>query len=188
MSDSDRWLAAYMASHEARKVGWKNYSWAVPNDEAIQAIADLPQPIVELGAGTGYWASLVAADGADITAFDKYPPHKKIGEYRFEPHVHFPVRRGTPATIAAGKVEWKTLLLVWPCYKSPFAFDALSAFSGDTLAFVGESRNGCTGDNDFFDLLESSWKEICRVSIPQWNGIHDSLTIFTRISTTQPYT
>jgi protein-L-isoaspartate O-methyltransferase len=41
----------------------------VPNEEAIRQIAVL-SPIVEVGAGLGYWASLIAKAGADIVAYD----------------------------------------------------------------------------------------------------------------------
>jgi hypothetical protein len=39
------------------------YSWVVPTDKAIFAIAGAARRAVEIGAGSGYWASLMALAG-----------------------------------------------------------------------------------------------------------------------------
>ncbi|MBS1805580.1 MAG: hypothetical protein JST28_19625 [Acidobacteria bacterium] len=41
-------------------------------------------PIVEIGAGTGYWASLMRLGGVDILCYDKNPP----GHPDFANHFH----------------------------------------------------------------------------------------------------
>ena len=46
------------------------YAWGVPNDEALAAIADLNTPVVELGAGTGYWSYLLEAAGVEVLPLD----------------------------------------------------------------------------------------------------------------------
>ena len=56
-----------------KKLIWA-YSWAVPSDEAVWALAELG-PIVELGAGTGYWAWLIAQAGGKARAIDRAPEH-----------------------------------------------------------------------------------------------------------------
>ena len=50
------------------------FSWAIPNEEALDAIAAVG-PIVEIGAGTGYWAWLLQKRGVDVVAYDATPPH-----------------------------------------------------------------------------------------------------------------
>src|SRR4051794_21992422 len=62
------------------------FAWAVPSDEAIEEIAR-HGPIVEIGAGTGYWAWLLAQAGADVLAYDRAP--------HAPPHWH-EVREGGP--------------------------------------------------------------------------------------------
>ena len=47
--------------------------FAVPNQAAIDIISALG-PIIEVGAGTGYWAALLRHAGVDIVAFDEHPP------------------------------------------------------------------------------------------------------------------
>ena len=51
----------------------QKYAWAIPNDDALMEIAKCT-PLIEIGAGTGYWAWLLRQLGVDILAFDKNPP------------------------------------------------------------------------------------------------------------------
>lgn len=51
----------------------QKYAWAVPNEAALDTLLDLA-PIVEIGAGTGYWAALLRSRGIVIDAFDAQPP------------------------------------------------------------------------------------------------------------------
>jgi len=45
---------------------------------------------------------------------------------------------------------------------------------------VGEGSEGCTGDGNFFDLLEEEWEKIHSIDIPQWFGMHDYLVSYKR--------
>ncbi len=83
------------------------FAWAVPNDAALQTLLKLG-PLVELGAGTGYWAWLLARMGADIIAFDLAESHEGQG-FRFK---HKLVRDGGLEVLKSnGK---RALLLCWP--------------------------------------------------------------------------
>lgn len=56
------------------------YSYAVPTNESISKLAKY-EPLVEIGSGLGYWASLLKVVGADIIAFDKSPTKNTENEY-----------------------------------------------------------------------------------------------------------
>jgi hypothetical protein len=47
--------------------------FAIPNYAAIQAIRECGK-IVQMGAGTGYWAGLLQQAGVDIVTYDLHPP------------------------------------------------------------------------------------------------------------------
>ena len=49
----------------------KKYSWAIPDERALQILESFA-PLIEIGAGKGYWARLLRDRGVDILAFDKY--------------------------------------------------------------------------------------------------------------------
>lgn len=169
------------ASFWSRRELCRRYSFAIPNDAALDAITGLG-PIVELGAGTGYWARLLAARSADIIAFDKAPgdAENSHGNYYSFERSWFPVQVGLASE--AGRHPGRALLLVWPCYATSFAHDCLDEYQragGDVVAYLGEWR-GCTGNEQFHDQLDDDWELRQSVDVPQWDGLHDELRIFRR--------
>lgn len=57
----------------ARNLLVTKYAWAVPNPSVLQQIVKY-SPLVEIGAGTGYWAKLITDYGGKIVAYDLFPP------------------------------------------------------------------------------------------------------------------
>jgi SAM-dependent methyltransferase len=159
----------------ARHRAIDRWSFAVPSDEALSWLLQLG-PLVEVGAGTGYWAALLAARGADVVACDLRRPR---GQYRQEVGAYHPVENLDAAEAAAAHPE-RALLLVWPPYDEDMAVRALEAYRGPVVAYIGESDGGCTGDEAFHAALDAHWFEAHCVSIPQWWGVHDRLYIFRR--------
>lgn len=160
------------------------YSWAVPTEEVIEAIAQF-SPIVEIGAGRGYWASLLKEAGADVRAYDVAPPqlsdlntwHK--GRHSTVPRVFTEVLFGNQSVLFDVAVE-RTLFLCWPPYDTPMAAECLRCFQGSRLIYVGEGYGGCTGDDKFHGELEENWEEILDFEIPNWWGIRDYLSVWER--------
>ena len=56
-------------------------AFAVPNQQALDVLAK-HAPLLELGAGTGYWASLLRGAGVDVLAYDRDVPSAA----RLRPH------------------------------------------------------------------------------------------------------
>lgn len=163
---------ASMHMFTARRPLCQKYSFAIPDSEAIRILVSL-SPIVELGAGTGYWAHLIRKYGGKIEAYDS-----REGKYGFK-KPHFPVRDGNETVLEKYSPEW-SLFLCWPCFDSPFANNALKAFQGDRVCYVGETKHGCTGDALFHDRLDQCWQVETHHWIPQWPGIHDQLFVYRR--------
>lgn len=188
MADSKNPLLDYYDEHDGgqgwgdyktRSHGTGTYAWAVPTKEAIDAIVALGRPIVEIGAGRGYWADLICKAGGDIIAFDNAPPHSEgANHYHEESGLFFDVQDGSYEKIVDHPE--RILFLCWPPYADSLAWDCLEAYSGDTLIYVGEGSYGCTGCDDFHARISEHWSFISSVSIPQWAGIHDSMDIFRR--------
>jgi hypothetical protein len=186
----DRPVGVDVESYRRRTAACAAWSFAVPSDEALDLIASYG-PIVEIGAGTGYWASLLRIRGCDVIAYDRF------GEdfHKWFPGGHYgDVRRGD--VDQASEHADRTLLLVWPPMSS-MALDALTAYEtagGRRLVYVGEGHGGCTADVEFFARLgqeyydedgnehvdPSSWRQVAELPIPQWDGIHDWLTVYER--------
>jgi len=152
------------------------YSWAVPNQDAIDIIASCT-PIIEIGAGTGFWAYLIEQAGGVCYAYDDFS-WKNCTNAR----VHFKkiwtnVREGSFEKIKDHPDS--TLFLCWPPYRDPLALNCLNTYEGNTLLYVGE-RDGCTGCGEFQALIDKEWEEINSIQIPQYFGIHDYLMVLKR--------
>lgn len=170
----------------ARGTGTVRYAWAIPDNKSLNMIAEYG-PIVEIGCGTGYWAMLLRGRGVDVIAYDETPTvgdhmnnyhSRAMGQIRATAWTG--VLKGTHE--AAALHPDRALFLCWPPYDSPMAYDTLIAYTGNTLIYIGEGNGGCTGDDVFHHTLEDHWTETRSASIPQWDGMHDGLTVYTRNS------
>ena len=164
----------------AREVIKDRFSWAIPNEEALDAIAAVG-PIVEIGAGTGYWAWLLQKRGVDVVAYDAAPPHFGCVNHwhRTSESTFTDVLTGGPQEVVPHAD--RTLMLCWPPYDDPMAERALTLYlaaGGKRLVYIGESWGGCTGDNAFHTLLRDRMAGERMVDIPQWYGVHDYLAIY----------
>ena len=151
------------------------YAHAIPNELAIQTLVR-HCPIVEIGAGRGYWAKLISEAGGDIVAFDAKPPKiAGINKYHPSAGLFFPVKTGFASKARAYSA--RTLFLCWP--GDEFADDCLRLYQGATVIYIGEAE-GMTADECFDARLASDWKCIDEVSIPTWLGLTDVLRVYSR--------
>lgn len=163
-----------------RRAFVSRFAWAIPGEGALSAIVE-HGPVLEVGAGSGYWAHELAKRGVDIVATDPSPAPCEPGAsqgYRFEKAWH-PVVKMEGLT-ALRKFPGRALLFVWPCYARAWSGKVLARFRGSTVLYVGEGVGGCTGDSRFHALLAARFECIREVPIPQWSGIHDRLWIYRR--------
>jgi len=165
------------------------YSWAIPHPKAIQwmvkQIAD--RCVVEIGAGTGYWAWLLSQCGVDVVAYDLNPPSKGGNKYHCPPadtgwtgHCEYhPIHQGD-AMVSALHPD-RALFLCWPPHSRDMAMVALAAYNGDTLFYCGEGLGGCNANDPFFAGLESDWELVadCEHHV-SWSHIHDELSVYRR--------
>lgn len=182
----------------------ETYAFAIPTDLALHTIADhSPAGVVELGAGTGYWAYLLAEVGVDVLAIDRAPALSPDSKWFHSSQPWFPVRVGDESVVA--HVPERSLLIVWPTRDETWAADALELFhraGGSTVIYVGEGPGGRTGDARFHALLgeldgclscrygildvpctcgiDPEWASVDQVVLPHWPGHHDDLHVYRR--------
>jgi hypothetical protein len=190
----EAYMAAGTRAHLMRDKWTKRWSWAVPTVEALEVLADLA-PLVEVGAGTGYWASLLRERGVDVQAFDTNPVYDN--EYRHR-RAYAPIARGDHRRALAMYPE-RTLLLCWAPYDMPMAAESLRLTRAERVVWVGEIH-GCNGDDETMALLgEEGYRDEDDedyqsppsalfeheriVDLPQWRGMHDSLHVYRRKGT-----
>ncbi len=132
---------------------------AVPTPRALKALAKLG-PIVEMGAGSGYWAAMLQSRGVDVVAYDLEPPTSAEGARGFAYRTFCDVGvgdgtalfggGGDDAAAAGAGLARRALLLVWPGGFDESSDEqtatgwetgclhAYHAAGGEVVAYVGE--------------------------------------------------
>ena len=179
------------AHWENRKKYCRIYAWAVADPASIAFVAKYLGPrAIEIGAGNGYWSWQLSQSGVDILAYDENPPDQTPNFY-FVPReelpnpktltkIWYPVQQGSIEKLT--EYPDRTLFLCWPPYGEPMATECLNAYRGDRFVYIGEDCGGCTGDKEFFEILEQQWEEIADHDIKQWQGVHDRIAVYQRIT------
>jgi hypothetical protein len=164
----------------------EKYSYAIPNNDALHVIATFA-PLIELGAGTGYWSWLLQQRGVDIVAYDLDPPQQPGMVNRFHPMntCWTEVSRGDETVLPHHRE--RSLLLCWPPGQDPMAFNALKSYQGNTFLYIGQlplarGLKGWTGDDNFFALLNRDWQTVTTVELPCWELCWDKLYVYRRRS------
>ncbi len=154
----------------------KRYSWAIPTDEAIAAIAAFAPQIVDLGAGAGYWDHLLADAGADVVALDDWSWGRPAKLWH-------PVATGSERDVAP---HWhRALMMVWPPRPErswpggQMAARALEVWHGDRVVYVGEIMRG-NASPEFFSGLAREFHLVKRIAIPQWWNRSDAVFLLER--------
>ena len=151
------------------------YAWAIPTPEAIELLLE-HTPLVEMGAGTGYWAWLVRQAGGDILAFDRYPPPDRRNRWHGGERQWTEVKPGGPRLLA--RYPGRTLFLCWPPEDEPMGAQWLQAYEGNTLVYVGEVP-GEGGASALGPALED-WEPTEALELPQWESVRDRLFVMRR--------
>ena len=113
----------------------QRYAYVFPSDSTLAMLAGLG-PLVEIGAGTGYWAHRLRLIGVDIVAFDQAPlDGERTNRYHSpsQPWTH--VEPGDQ-TVLPGYSD-RGLFLCWPPLFSSLG-DCLTYYRGDTVAYIGD--------------------------------------------------
>lgn len=154
----------------------QDYAYVLPSASALATIAGLG-PLVEMGAGTGYWAHRLRSVGADIVAFDQAPIGGEQAN-RYHPRglswTH--VDQGDQALLA-GYAD-RTLFLCWPPLYSSLS-DCLTYYRGDTVAIIGDGGH-CTAR---LDHLHEAFTKVATApvrALDPWPGVRPQFTIWKR--------
>lgn len=150
------WPGLAMFRDSARDPACHLMAYAVPNENSLAAIEATGLPVVEVGAGTGYWAMLLRDRGVKVVAYDVAPApargsqaeqlalssaggaqrKRAQNDYHAEIPAFTEVLQG--GTEASGRHPDHALFLCYPPPKSTMAEECLQNYKGSTLLYVGE--------------------------------------------------
>lgn len=132
---NQEWSQTRQAIEEETNALVEKYAWAIPDERCLNIIRHFA-PIIEIGAGKGYWARLLQDRGVDIVPFDKFPPSKKKKEG--EGGAWTEVRRGGAEVLKQPVAAGRTLFLSYPDEAESMAAACLENYQGDYIIHVGE--------------------------------------------------
>lgn len=150
------------------------YSYAVPSEPALLRLA-AEAPLLEIGAGTGYWAYLLRRRSVVVHAYDI-----RLARDDNDYHGHSPawtrVERGGPE--AAANHAGSALFL---CYPPPgnMALQVLNFFPGNRVLLVGE-WSGDTASQKFQEKLMQTFELVDTVPLPNWADTAAALSVWQR--------
>lgn len=76
----------------------------------------------------------------------------------------------------------KNLLWSWPDYNEPYTATVLRGFDGEFVVYIGEGPGGCTGSDEFHDLLERDFDLTGIREIRNFPSIRDRIHVLRRKS------
>ena len=113
----------------------QRYAYVFPDESALAMLAGLG-PLVEIGAGTGYWAHRLRSLGVDIVAIDQAPPDgARANRYHPPGRPWTRVEQGDQ-TVLSDHAD-RGLFVCWPPLVSSLG-DCLTFYCGDTVAYIGD--------------------------------------------------
>jgi len=158
------------------------FTYAIPSDLVLgYMVSNAPShQIAEVGAGSGYWASLLAKHGAVVMANDNIPSG------RYYPIVEMDAEAFVKKY--KGLADY-ALFLCWPRSElSPgeavcMPERVLSCYKGTDVYFVGEIDNGCTFDMDTYAKThpEKGLKLVKTFPLPNFLGTDDHFRHYRRV-------
>lgn len=156
----------------------QKWGFSIPSRSAVDSIARFASDrrILDIGCGRGTWSALLMLAGCRVEAYDSFDDgHIREGDCI----VQAGVAEGSEAVASRSKVD-DVLLLSWPPHWNDLAEDSLKAFRGDRLVYIGEKWGGCTGTDEFFDLLDLQWRLVKKVKLRNFGLINDAVWMYRR--------
>lgn len=170
------------ARYRKRYAYAKSHCWFIPTLECVDILGEWigDRYTVEVFAGNGYLAThlgqRVRSQGGLYRAYDNASTH----------HTKRPWRGVSKKNAFSAPIKKAdVIVMTWPAYADNHAYRiARKMVSGQYLVFNGESYGGCTGDDDFHELLLSDFEEDVTLNEEldeyhvRWNGINDFWKIY----------
>ena len=133
---------------------------------------------LEVGAGPALISAELQALGINVTATDSCPPAPSA-DSRYGFHQTLTNVEPLDAVTAVQLHQPQVLIWSWP-EMEPHTNQALSAFTGDDVIYIGEAEDGCTGSPEFHEILNQHFHLADSCHIPNYPGMHDRCLHFTR--------
>ena len=164
---------------EVRKAFRRLWGFSIPCREAVEAFRALNHPLVEIGAGSGYWTALLRAAGLDVVATDLEAEGE--GPYGSGLGRHAPLE-ALGGVQAVRAYPGRDVFCSWPSEGADWCAEAVREIAvGRAFALIADPPGGVTATPALHDLLAERFERVMVVEIPQFPRVDDRLTIHRRV-------
>ena len=152
-----------------RDVFCASFGYVLATAEVMERLVELfgTGRVLDAGSGSGYLAHELASHGVHMLAVD-HADYSLPSELRQHGYAINKVYRQDVVGDAVERISsaFNAVLLTWPNYDSPFAFNVAKAMlPGQILVYEGEGNGGCNANNEFFELLTNT---------NEWTPLHEA--------------
>lgn len=161
----------------------EKFGFVLLNEKLINTVSDFlkDKEVCEIGAGTDWLSYNLQKNNINITPIDYKPGLDSDFGFK-ENHTNITICNG---------IDYlndnfpDVVILSWPDYDTSFASQILEKMKpSQTLIYIGEGYGGCTGDDNFFNLLEEKTSlnneitEKLQEHSLSWSGVHDTWYVY----------
>lgn len=148
----------------------KQFGFAIPCAELFGAL-QTHQPVVEIGAGSGYLTALARRNGIDIIGTDSMG-----GRYGFEHGHHDEKQIKMAGKTAVRRFRDRTVFCSWPSLGKTWFRQACRAMRiGQRLIVI---REECCAEESAWDYLDQCFIAEGIIEIPAWPLINDYAAVY----------
>lgn len=158
------------ALHSLRWSWVEEFGFAIPCAELLDALAQ-HQPIIEIGAGSGYMAALMRARAIDVISTDR---QRQRYPFKFKHHDPMQLRLG--ARTAVLRYPSRTVFCSWPSLSLTWFRQALLVMGfGQRIIVV---REEACAEESAWNYLDRYFDQEADIRIPAWPHMNDRAEVW----------
>jgi hypothetical protein len=166
-------VSAMMHRFNERERYISELGFSIPCQEVLDFLAGC-QPILEIGAGTGFWSRLLANRGVDVIATDTGLSGKR-GYYGFVVGSLHPTIQLQGKT-AVRRFPDRNVFCSWPTLNHTWFRQAVRAMRIGRMLIV--VREDAVAEDSAWDYIERAFVQVANIEIPCFENLHDHVEIW----------
>lgn len=159
--------------HKYRRDYIDRFGFSIPCAELLDTLKSL-EPIIEIGAGSGYLTSLTRSYGIKIIGAD---PSKET--HWFTPGLYDPYQLNLEGKTAVRRFSDYNVFCSWPSLNQTWFRQALKAMKiGQKLTVI---REDCCAEETAWSYLNHCFEMESSILIPTWPFIYDTVEVWRKV-------
>lgn len=149
----------------------ERFGFVIPSLELLRALK-AHEPIIEIGAGSGYLTQLARNEGISVIGTDKQDGEK----YGFQTGQCDPEQKKMSALAAVRKYPSCTVFCAWPSLGKRWLRSALKEMQPGRKAIIIEED--CCAEKSTWNYRDKNFDKVQSIPIPRWPYIRDYAAVW----------